>query len=428
MALFSLKENNTNARTELTAGVTTFFTMAYIIVVNPAVHAAAGVPFEQVFMATIISSIIGTLIMAFFANYPIAVAPGMGLNAYFASVVASQGISYQVVFGAVFLAGAIFALLSFTKFREILISAIPESLKYAITAGIGLFIAFLGFTMSGLIVPGEANIIELGDIREPMTALTIVGLFITLILMARNIKGALFLGMAVTGIIAYFSGQLEFTGWVSAPPTPVFFDLDISGVFKQGLYSILFAFLLVTIFETTGTIIGVAEQGGFMKNGQLPRAKSALFADASATMVGSMFGTSPSSAYIESSAGVAAGGKTGMTTLVVAALFAVSVFFTPIIGAIANVAAITAPVLIIVGCFMMDGLAHIKWRKFDEAFPAFAVIMAMPLTSSIATGIAVGFITYPLLKLVTGKGKEIHWIIYLFAVIFVLQMLYFPAN
>lgn len=428
MALFKLKENKTNARTEFTAGITTFFTMAYIIVVNPAVHTAAGVSFDQVFMATIISTIIGTLIMAFFANYPIAVAPGMGLNAYFASVVASQGISYQVVFGAVFLAGAIFALLSLTKFRETLISAIPESLKYAITAGIGLFIAFLGFTMSGLVVPGEANIIEFGNIRDPMTALTIVGLFITLILMARKIKGALFLGMAATGLIAYFTGQLEFTGWVSAPPTPVFFDLDIVGVFKQGIYSVLFAFLLVTIFETTGTIIGVAEQGGFMKNGHLPRAKPALFADAAATMVGSTFGTSPSSAYIESSAGVAAGGRTGLTTVVVAGFFAVSIFFTPIIGAIANVAAITAPVLIIVGCLMMDGLAHIKWKKFDEAFPAFAVIMAMPLTSSIATGIAIGFITYPLLKLATGKGKEIHWIIYLFAVIFILQMLYFPAN
>ncbi len=222
MDLFNLKENNTNARTELVAGVTTFFTMAYIIVVNPAILSAAGVPFDQVFMATIISSIIGTLIMAFFANYPIAIAPGMGLNAYFASVAASQGLSYQVILGAVFFAGAIFALLSLTKLRETLISAIPEALKYAITAGIGLFIAFLGFTMSGLVVSNEGSIIGLGDIREPMTALTIVGLFITLILMARNIKGALFIGMAATGVIAYFTGQLEFTGWVSAPPAPVF--------------------------------------------------------------------------------------------------------------------------------------------------------------------------------------------------------------
>ncbi len=204
--------------------------------------------------------------------------------------------------------------------------------------------------------------------------------------------------------------------------------MDIGGVINQGIYSVLFAFLLVNIFETTGTIIGVAEQGGFMKNGHLPRAKPALFADATATMVGSLLGTSPSSPYIESSAGVAAGGKTGLTSFFVAALFAVSIFFTPIIGAISNVAAITAPVLIIVGCFMMEGLAHINWKKFDEAFPAFAVIMSMPLTSSIATGIAVGFITYPLLKLAIGKGKGVHWIIYVFAIIFVLQMLYFPAN
>src|SRR5690625_2720744 len=425
---FKLEKNNTNVRTEFVAGLTTFLTMVYIIVVNPAVLSAAGVPFDQVFMATIIAAVIGCLYMGVFANYPIAIAPGMGLNAYFASVVATQGVSYQVVFGTVFLAGVIFMLLSFTKLRETLMGAIPPSLKFGITSGIGLFIAFLGLRMSGIVIANEANLVGFGDLHQPMTLLTLVGLFITLILMARNVKGALFIGMIATGIIGYFTGQLEFTGILSTPPAPVFFDMDIDGVFTNGLYTVVFAFLLVTIFDTTGTMIGVAEQAGFMKHGQMPRAKWALLADATATTVGSMFGTSPSTAYVESTSGVTAGGRTGLTSLVVAGLFALSIFFTPIIGAIANVPAITAPVLIIVGCFMMEGLARIDWKTFDESFPAFAIILTMPLTSSIATGISIGFITYPLLKLVSGKGKDVHWILYVFGIIFVLQMIFFPAH
>ncbi|MBP2258758.1 AGZA family xanthine/uracil permease-like MFS transporter [Virgibacillus campisalis] len=426
--MFKFKQNNTNIRTEVVAGITTFLTMVYIIVVNPTILSSAGVPFDQVFMATIISTVVGTVFMALFANYPIAIAPGMGMNAYFASVVATQGLSYQVVFGTVFLAGVLFILLSFTTLRETLIGAIPASLKFGITSGLGLFIAFLGLRMSGIVIPNEANMVGFGDLHEPTTLLTIAGLFITLLLLAWNVKGALFLGMIATGIIGFFTGQLEFTGLLSAPPAPVFFDLDIGGVFTNGLYTVVFAFLLVTIFDTTGTMVGVAEQAGFMKNGQFPRAKTALLADATATTVGSMFGTSPSSAYVESTSGVAAGGRTGLTSIVVAGLFALSIFFTPIISAIANVPAITAPVLIIVGSFMMEGLSRIDWRTFDEAFPAFAIILTMPLTSSIATGIAIGFITYPLLKLVTGKGKEVHWILYVFGIIFVLQMIYFPAH
>lgn len=425
---FKLQQNNTNIRTEFTAGLTTFLTMVYIIVVNPTILAGAGVPFDQVFMATIISAVIGCLYMGIFANYPIAIAPGMGLNAYFASVVATQGVSYQVVFGTVFLAGIIFMLLSFTKLRETLIGAIPPSLKFGITSGIGLFIAFLGLRMSGIVVPNEANMVGFGDLHDPITLLTLAGLFITLILLVWKVKGALFIGMIVTGILGFFTGYLEFSGVVSMPPAPVFFDLDISGVFTNGLYTVVFAFLLVTIFDTTGTMIGVAEQAGFMKKGNLPRAKSALLADATATTVGSMFGTSPSTAYVESTSGVAAGGRTGLTTIFVALLFILSMFFSPIIGAIADLPAITAPVLIIVGCFMMEGLARIDWKSFSEAFPAFAIILMMPLTSSIATGIAVGFITYPLLKLVSGKGKDVHWLLYVFGVIFVLQMIFFPAH
>jgi len=426
---FKFKENNTSFRTELTAGLTTFLTMVYIVVINPAVLQGAGVPFDQVFMATVIAAVIGTVIMGLFANYPIAIAPGMGMNAYFASVVASHDVPYQVVFGTVFLAGLIFILLSLTHFRETLISAIPASLKYGITSGIGLFIAFLGLKQSGIIIPNKATMVGFGPFSEPVTMLTLIGLFLTLVLLARNVPGALFIGMIITGVIGYFMGLLDFKHeYVSAPPMPVFFDMDIAGVFSHGLYTVVFAFLLVTIFDTTGTMIGVAEKAGFIKDGKMPRAKAALLADATATTVGSMFGTSPSSAYVESTSGVAAGGRTGLTSLVVAGLFVVSIFFTPIIKVIAFLPAITSPVLIIVGCFMMEGLAKINWKSFDEAFPAFAILMAMPLTSSIATGISIGFITYPLLKLVSGKGKDVHWLIYLFGVIFVLQMIFFPAH
>lgn len=426
-SFFKLEENNTNIRTEVVAGITTFLTMVYIVVVNPTILHAAGVPMEQVFMATVIAAVIGTLSMAIFANYPIAIAPGMGLNAYFTSVVLTHGISYQIVFGTVFLAGLIFILLSLTKLRETLIEAIPAPLKFGITSGIGLFIAFLGLKMSGIIVPDAETLVTLGNLHDPITGLTLLGLLITLILMARRVKGALFIGMIITGIIGFFMNHLEFTGFVSAPPAPVFFDLDIAGVFSHGLYSVVFAFLLVTIFDTTGTMIGVAEQGGFMKNGKFPRVKPALLSDAVATTVGSMFGTSPSTAYIESTSGVAAGGRTGLTSVVVAALFGLSIFFFPVVQAIAGLPAITAPILIIVGCFMMEGLSRINWKSFDEAFPAFAIVLTMPLTSSIATGIAIGFISYPLLKLVTGKGREVHWLLYIFGVIFFLQMAFLPG-
>lgn len=425
---FQLESRGTNVRTEIIAGVTTFLTMAYIVVVNPAILSAAGVPFDQVFMATIIAAVVGTLIMALFANYPIAIAPGMGMNAYFVTVVLNQGISYQTVFAAVFFAGVLFILLTFTPLRKSLIAAIPQTLKVGITVGIGLFIAFLGLRMSGIIVQNPETFVSFGDITEPVTLLSIIGLFITLILVARNVKGALFFGMLITAVIGYFGNMLEITGVVSLPSMPVFWDLDIMGVFEQSLYTVIFAFLLVTIFDTTGTTIGVAEQAGLMKDGKLKNANAALQADAISTTVGATFGTTPTTAYIESTAGVQAGGRTGLTTLVVAILFIGTIFFTPIVETIAALPAITAPTLIIVGSFMMAGLERVKWKQFDEAFPAFIVIISMPLTSSIATGIALGFITYPLLKLFSGKGKEVHPLIYIFGIIFVLQLIFFPGH
>ncbi|MFJ9382956.1 NCS2 family permease [Peribacillus sp. NPDC101481] len=425
---FSLKENGTDVRTEVMAGVTTFLTMVYILIVNPALLSSIGIPFEQVFMATVISAVIGTLIMGLVAKYPIAIAPGMGLNAYFASVVGAQGLSYQTVFGTVFIAGLLFLLISVTSLRKMIIDAIPNSLKYGITSGIGLFIAFIGLKNAGIVVPNESTMVTLGDLHHPGTVLALAGLFITLIFMARNIKGAIFIGMIVTAIIGYFIGLLNFDGVLSVPPTPVFFDIDIAGVFTNSLYSIVFAFLLVTIFDTTGTLIGVTEQAGLTKDGKIPRAKKAFLGDAIATTVGSMFGTSPSTAYVESSTGVAAGGRTGLTSTVVAILFAASIFFSPLISAISSVQAITAPVLIIVGCFMMEGLAKVNWKIFDEAFPAFAIILTMPLTSSISTGIAIGFITYPLMKVFSGKGKSVHPLIYIFGLIFLVQLIFFPTH
>lgn len=428
---FSLSKHQTSVKTEILAGITTFFTMVYIIIVNPAILSASGIPFEQVFMATIISAVAGTLIMGLFAKYPIAIAPGMGLNAYFATVAGTNGLSYQIILGTVFIAGILFLLLSFSRLRELIILSIPPSIKYGISAGIGLFIAFLGLRQAQIFVANESNLVGLGDLTAPMPLLTIAGLLITLLLMVRKVPGALFIGMIITAVIGYFTGMLNLTGSdliPSLPPMPVFFDMDLAGVFSNGLYSVVFSFLLVTIFDTTGTMVAVSEQAGLMKDGNLPRAKQAFLGDSIATTLGAAFGTSPSTAYVESSAGVAAGGRTGLTAVTVACLFVVAMFFSPFISAISSLAAITSPVLIIVGCFMMGSLSKINWAEFDEAFTAFLIILAMPLTSSISTGIAFGFILYPLLKLFGGKGREVPPLIYVFGILFIIQLIWFPAH
>lgn len=432
--MFKLKENHTNVKTEILAGITTFLTMVYIIVVNPIILSDAGVPFEQVFAATIIATVIGTLWMGLAANYPIGIAPGMGLNAYFAySVVGTHTeITYQTAFAAVFVAGILFVILSLTPFRQKLIEAIPENLKHGITAGIGLFIAFIGLRMTGIITDHPSNLVALGDLHSPSAVLALIGLALTLILLALNVNGALFIGMIVTGIIAYFSGHLSFDqGFVSMPslpegliivnPVDAFLD-----VVHYGLYAVVFSFLLVTIFDTTGTMVGVAQQAGLMKGNTLPRARQALLADSVATTAGAVFGTSPTSAYIESSSGVAAGGRTGLTSVTVAILFIIAAFFGPLVGAVSGLSAITAPALIIVGSLMIGSVSTIKWNEIDEAFPAFLIILSMPLTSSIATGIALGFISYPLMKIVKGKWREVHPLVYLFAILFFLQLAYLP--
>ncbi|AQU78702.1 MULTISPECIES: NCS2 family permease [Planococcus] len=432
--MFHLKENNTTIKTEVTAGMTTFLTMAYIVIVNPVILGAAGVPFDQVFLATIIAAAIGTLWMALAANYPIAIAPGMGLNAYFTSMVlgSNGAIDYVTAFAAVFVAGLIFILLSLTSLRKVLIQAIPENLKHAITAGIGLFIAFIGMRLSGLIVANEANLVGLGDLTSLPVALTLLGLLITVIFMSLNISGGIFYGMIVTGIVAFFTGQLKFeTGFIKLPSLPegilIWNPLEaLQLVIEYGLYGVVFSFLLVTLFDTTGTMIGVAKQAGLLKDNKMPRMRQALLADSFAATAGAMVGTSPTTAYVESTAGVAAGGRTGLTSLTVAVLFILAAFFGPLVGSLSSVAAITAPALIIVGSLMIGAVKQIEWEKFDEAFPAFLIVLAMPLTSSIATGIAFGFISYPLMKIFKGKGKSVHPILYVFAILFTIQLLIAP--
>ncbi|MEO2223947.1 NCS2 family permease [Priestia megaterium] len=432
--MFKLKEYNTDAKTEILAGITTFLTMIYIVIVNPVILSSAGVPFDQVFTATIISAVVATLWMALAANYPIAIAPGMGMNAYFAAlVVGSNGsINYATAFSTVFVAGIIFIILSLTSFREKLIEAIPNNLKHAISAGIGLFIAFIGLRSAGIIVANKSNLIGLGDLQSEKVVLTLIGLAITIILYTLNVNGALFFGMIITGLIAFFRGQLSFDkGLFASPHLPD--GLMISNPFAafgdvihHDLYTVVFSFLLVTIFDTTGTMVGVAQQAGLMKGNKMPRVRQALLADSFGTTIGALFGTSPTTAYVESSSGVAAGGRTGLTGVTVAILFIVAAFFSPVVSSVSGVAAITSPALIIVGSLMMGAVAKINWNDFDEAFPAFLVILAMPLTSSIATGIALGFISYPLMKLVKGKGKQVHPLVYVFAVLFLYQLIFLP--
>ena len=432
--MFNLSKHKTSIKTEIMAGMITFLTMAYIIVVNPVILGDAGVPFEQAFTATIIAAVFGTLFMALFTNLPIALAPGMGLNAYFAySVVQThEGLTFAVAFSAVFVAGMILILLSLTSFRTKLLEAIPENLRHAITAGIGLFIAFIGLRLTGIVTSHPSNLVGLGDLHSPPVLLALAGLGITLVLMSLNVNGALFIGMLLTGIIAYFTGQLTFSNGVTSMPSlpegmivsnPI---AAVSDVIDYGLYGVVFSLCLVTLFDTTGTLLGVAHQGGLMKDGKLPNAGRALLSDSISTTIGAMFGTTPTTAYIESSAGVAAGGRTGLTSVTVAVLFAITAFFGPLVGAVSGVSAITAPSLIIVGSLMMGAVRHIDWDTFDEAFPAFLVILCMPLTSSIATGIALGFISYPLMKMAKGQFRAVHPLVYLFGVLFAYQLIFFP--
>ena len=426
--LFKLRENNTNARTEVVSGLITFFSMSYILVVNPAVLSAAGIPLDRVFTATIIAILVGTLIMALAANYPIVVAPGMGINSYFSTLAATSGYNYKTLLATCFMGAVIFVILSATKFRESLIDSIPNNLKYGISAAIGLFIAFLGLKNSALIVANPHTILSLGDLKNPVAYMTILGIFIILVLLALEIKGAIFIGMAIIAIISYFTGMLKVEKVFGIP------HMDLSLLYNPatesinalqlGLYGIVFTFLMVTLFDTTGTMVAVTTQAGLVKNGRMERAKEALLADSFATLAASLFGSTPTSAYIESSAGVANGGRTGLTALSTSFFVVISIFLFPLASSLAAVPAITSPALIIIGSFMMESIAKIEWNDITEAFPSFVTIIGIPLTGSINDGIAFGFIFYVVLKLSKKQWKDIHPLMYLFAVLFVIQLLW----
>jgi adenine/guanine/hypoxanthine permease len=427
---FKLEEHKTNIRTEILAGVTTFFAMAYIILVNPSFLSQTGMDFGAVFVATCLASALGSLLMGVIANYPIALAPGMGLNAYFTFVVClGMGVPWQKALGAVFISGVIFLLLTVTKVREMIINSIPSSLKYSVSAGIGIFIAFIGMKNAGLIIANEATFIALNPklSYDPNLFLTIFGLVFTIILMLRKVTGAIFIGMIATGIVGIITDLIAPpTGVFSMPPSiaPTFMQMDILGAIDLGLFTIVFSFLFVDLFDNAGTLVGVANQAGLLKDNKLPKAGRALVTDSVATMAGASMGTSTVTSYIESASGVASGGRTGLTAVVTAICLGLSVFFFPLVKAFASVAAITSPALIIVGVLMAGSLKKIKWDDFVTAVPAFLTMIMTPLTYSIATGIAVGFILYPICQIVVGNWKKVHPIMYILAVLFVLRFIF----
>ncbi|KPU26313.1 guanine permease [Caloranaerobacter sp. TR13] len=434
---FKLSENNTNIRTEITAGITTFMTMAYILIVNPLTLSATGMDFGALFTATALSAIIATLVMALYANYPFALAPGMGLNAFFAyTVVLGMGYSWKFALTAVFLEGIIFIILTFLNVREAIINCIPLNIKHAVSVGIGLFIAFIGLVNAGIVKTGmfhvgndklDGIIVKLGDITSGAPLLALIGLVITGVLLARNVKGALLIGIIVTTIIGIPMGvtQLpEGMKFISIPPSiaPIAFKFDFSNIFSLDMLIVLFTFLFVDMFDTIGTLVGVASKADMLdKEGKLPRAKQALFADALGTTVGAIFGTSTVTTYVESASGVAEGGRTGLTALTTAGMFAIALLFSPLFIMIPSAA--TAPVLILVGLFMMSPIKKIDLEDFTEAIPAFLTIIMMPLTYSIAEGIVFGIISYILLKLLTGKQREVSPIMYILGILFVLKFI-----
>jgi AGZA family xanthine/uracil permease-like MFS transporter len=427
---FRFHEHGTNLKTEILAGVTTYFTMAYILLVAPSILSKTGMNLGSVFVGTALSATLGTFLMGLVANFPIALAPGMGLIAYFTfAVVMGMKVQWQTALGAVFLSGIIFFLLTVTKVREAIINAIPEGLKYAVSAGIGLFIAFIGLKNAQIIVPSPATFVTFNTdmTQKPDVLLTLFGLVVTSVLLVRRVKGAIFIGMVVTAVAGMFTRQVHVpTRLFALPPSiaPTFMKLDIPSALHLGLLTIVFAFLFVDLFDNAGTLVAVASQAGLLKDNKLPRVGRALLTDSIATMAGAALGTSTVTSYIESSAGVASGGRTGMTSVVTALLFAVSLFFFPLVETFASVAAITSPALIIVGVLMAGNLKKIEWDSLSEAIPAFMTIIMMPLSFSIANGIAAGFVLYPLCKLVAGEGKKVHPIVYALGVVFVLRFIY----
>jgi adenine/guanine/hypoxanthine permease len=420
---FRLAENGTTIRTEVVAGVTTFLTMAYIMFVNPAILGDAGMDHGAVFVATCLGSAIGTLIMALYANYPLALAPGMGLNAYFTyGVVKGMHYPWQVALGAVFLSGVLFLMLSLTRVRSWIADAIPQSQKLAISAGIGLFLGIIALKDAGIVTGDPDTLVTLGNLKAPATMLAVLGFFAMVALDARRVPGAIIIAVLATTAAGVLLGVSPFAGVFALPPSlaPTFLKLDLAGTFQIGLVTIVFAFFFVDLFDNTGTLVGVAYRAGLIdRDGKIPRLRQAFLADSIATITGALLGTSTVTSYIESAAGVRAGGRTGLVGLVVAALFLLSLFLAPLAGTVPGYA--TAPALFFVACLMTRGLAEIDWQDVTEYAPAVVTALTMPLTFSIANGIAFGFIAYAAVKLLAGRPAEAGPAVIVLAALFLIK-------
>ena len=436
---FKLKENKTTFKTELMAGLTTFLTMAYILVVNPSILSTTGMDAGALLTATCIASALGTFFMAFFANYPFVLAPGMGLNAYFAfTICAQKGYSWHVALAAVFIEGIIFIILSAINVREAIFNAIPANMKKAVSVGIGMYIAFIGLQNAGVVINNASTCVSLGDVKTVPVALALIGTIITLVLVIRKVKGALLVGILITwilGIICQLAGvyvvdveagvySLIPTGLISAPPSiaPIAGKLSFSGISIFDFIVVIFAFLFVDLFDTLGTLIGVSTKAGFLdKEGKLPRIKGALFADALATTVGAVLGTSTVTTFVESASGVSDGGRSGLTALTAGVLFLVALLFSPILTTIPSFA--TTPALVVVGLMMVENVRDIDFSDYTEGFPAFMTILMMVVCYSISEGLVFGVISYVLLKLFGGKKNELNPVIVIIAILFFLKLI-----
>lgn len=423
---FQIDQLHTTVKREILAGFTTFISMAYILFVNPSVLGASGMDKGAVFTATALASALGCFLMGVIAKYPIATAPALGINAFFAySVCIGMKIPWQTALAGVFVASLIFIVITIFKLREMIINAIPADLKYAISSGIGLFIAFIGLHDGGLIVANKSTVVGLGSLEVATTWLTIFGLVLTAILMVRRVPGGIFIGMAATAILGLITGLIKApTQWVSAAPSlkPTFMVgvQHIGDINTVQLWVVVLTFLLVTFFDTAGTLVGLAQQAGFMKDNKMPRVGKTLMSDSTAMLAGSVLGTSPVGAYVESSAGIAVGGRSGLTAVTTGVLFILGLFFSPLLAVVTN--QVTAPALIIVGVLMAQSMKHVSWEKMEVAIPAFLILIGMPLTYSVSDGIALGFITYPITMIAAKRGKEVHPIMYGLFFVFIFFM------
>lgn len=425
--VFHLSENDTTVKRECLAGLTTFVSMAYILFVNPIILGDAGMDAGAVFTATALSAIMGCLLMGFLANYPIAIAPGLGDNAFFTySVVLAMGIPWQQAMGGVFIASILFTLVSFFKIREIIIDAIPQDLKYAMAAGIGIFISFVGLQGGGIVIGDPSSLVAIGSFKVPTTWLTIFGVFVTAILMAKKVPGSIFYGIVLTAVMGLVTQIIPPPESIisMAPSLDPTFGVGVTNMASiltdPQMWAVVIIFFLVAFFDTAGTLIGLAQQAGIMHNGKMPRIGRALMADSLSMLGGAVMGTTPTAAYVESSAGIAVGARTGLTAVVVAILFAFSMIFSPLLAVVT--AQVTAPALIIVGVLMTSSLKEIHWNQFEIAFPAFMVIIGMPLTFNISYGIAFGFLFYPILMTIAGRRRELNPLIWVMFVLFLILL------